>query len=484
MGEYRLDSLGWFQFERLCQTLLSVPHGLAIETWGGSKDLGRDAYAPGPLRFPDPAVPQDGPFVFQAKFVEDAAALGEKAVTRLKGTVKTEATKLAEAITDDDVDVGEPAHYVLMTNVRVGASTKKDVVAELVKALPDTTVHLVDERGLETMITGSPAVRLSFPQILSLRDLSGLIEDVVNRDLANRAEVLLRQAEELAQVFAPTQAHFRAIDVLVKHHFAVLAGPPEMGKTAIAKMVALAQASVGWDVVSCRGSADFDRAFEASRRQVFIADDAFGSTEYRPNAAQDWEAALPEVIARLDKDHWLIWTSRSEPLRRGLDAIDLRDRAAEFPDPAKVLVRADRLTVQEKSVMLYRHAKAAGLPQQGREIVRQCAARIVNHDHFTPLRCSRFVRDRLPALLDLPEDERDLDVAIAQELSEPTEHMKKSFGALDDDQKKLLVSLLDVSGDLTETAVSEAFGRFAGPDVNVTAVDVADSVDEHFISRS
>ena len=60
MGEYRLDLLGWFQFERLCQTLLTVPYGLAIEAWGGSHGLGRDAYTEDSLRLPDPKVDESG----------------------------------------------------------------------------------------------------------------------------------------------------------------------------------------------------------------------------------------------------------------------------------------------------------------------------------------------------------------------------------------------------------------------------------------
>jgi hypothetical protein len=47
MTDYRLDDLGWYEFERLCQALLKAAYGTAIEAWGGSGDLGRDAYAAG-----------------------------------------------------------------------------------------------------------------------------------------------------------------------------------------------------------------------------------------------------------------------------------------------------------------------------------------------------------------------------------------------------------------------------------------------------
>ncbi len=39
---YRLDELGWHQFENLCQSLLKAKFADAIESWGGSLDIGRD----------------------------------------------------------------------------------------------------------------------------------------------------------------------------------------------------------------------------------------------------------------------------------------------------------------------------------------------------------------------------------------------------------------------------------------------------------
>src|ERR1035441_10325739 len=53
MVRYRLDDLGWFQFESMVQSLLKAEFGVGVESWGGTNDFGRDAYCPGPLRFPD-----------------------------------------------------------------------------------------------------------------------------------------------------------------------------------------------------------------------------------------------------------------------------------------------------------------------------------------------------------------------------------------------------------------------------------------------
>jgi len=463
---------------------LTLPYGLAIETWGGSRDLGRDAYTEGALRFPDPMVETAGPFLFQAKFVDDAAMLGKRAVTRLKSALAEEAKKLRNLQSDPNREWIPPRHYALMTNVHIGPTRRDELISVIKKGLPDTVrVHLLHEPQLEVMINGAPGVRLSFPQILGLRDLSKLLENVVNRDVANRTQALLTDAQELAAVFVPTRAHYRAVDTVSRHHFVVLTGPPEMGKTAIAKMLALAQATEGWDVVNCRGPVDFDRAFKQEESQIFVADDAFGSTEYRPQVAEEWAVALPEILQRVDGSHWLVWTSRSAPLKEGLQSLHLQDRAERFPEPGKVLVDASELTVTEKAMMLYRHAKAHQLSDEARAMVRAQAEAIVMHPHFTPLRVRRFVRQRLDKLAADPYDRDAVERAIEEELAEPTDSMDKSFAALEQVSKDLLVSCLDVRGELTLSAISDAYHRLRHGEEELAPGIVARRLEEHFLRR-
>jgi len=52
MIRYRLDDLGWYQFEWLVQAVLKDHLGIGIESWGGHGDHGRDAWCMDPLHFP------------------------------------------------------------------------------------------------------------------------------------------------------------------------------------------------------------------------------------------------------------------------------------------------------------------------------------------------------------------------------------------------------------------------------------------------
>lgn len=476
MGEYRLDQLGWYQFERLCQTLLVSSLGLEVEAWGGSGDFGRDAYSPWSLRFPDPVRDQDGPFIFQAKFVDGAQQLGRKAITRLRAAIKAEALRIEERLADERWE--DPTHYALLTNVTLDPSEHAGLLKPIAGLLPATRLHLLAERQIEVMLTASASVRLSFPQLLSIRDLKGLLADVLNRDLSVRSRTLLKDAADLAEVFVPARPWYKALDVLTRHHFVVLTGPPEMGKTAIAQMVALAQAAEGWDVVACRSPNDVERAHVADHRQIFVADDAFGSTEYRAQSADEWGQAMPEMLALIDAHHWLVWTSRSQPLVEALDRVTFGGRAANFPAPARVTVDATRLEPRDKALMLYRHAKAAGLSAEAKQLIRSQALGIVSSPHFTPLRVRRFVSERCESLVGKSSDL--IGDAVRAELETPTDGMIKSLTALDDDHRRLLHSMLDIEGDADVRAVESAFARH-NPEAKVSAREALRRLEEHFL---
>src|SRR5438128_10725238 len=94
MLRYRLDHLGWFQFEWLCQSLLKAEYGVAIQSWGGHSDWGRDAYCEEDLEFPVKGRYQHGPFVFQAKFVSGANAAGARPEAPLLHAVRAECNRI------------------------------------------------------------------------------------------------------------------------------------------------------------------------------------------------------------------------------------------------------------------------------------------------------------------------------------------------------------------------------------------------------
>jgi hypothetical protein len=483
MSEYRLDDLGWYQFERLCQTLLKTFYGASVEAWGGtSSDLGRDAYSPGRLRYPDPKAVEDGPFVFQVKHVAEANAAGAHPEPALLNAVQKERRRIEDRLEEGSWDT--PRFYTLLTNVALTADMRGQIAAAFAEALPDTVVLTQDAVDIGAMLDAQPAIRSSYPQVLGLRDLEALIRNAVAADVVTRSTLSLDSATELSEVFVATAPYHRALGVVGQHGFVVLTGPPEMGKTAIARIIALEKHTEGWEAYECRSSSDVLGAYSRERSQVFVADDAFGSTEYRPDLASEWAADLDRLLGVMDSNHWLLCTSRPGPLREGLSRLHLQGSARGFPAPGEVHVDTQKLSIAEKAQMLYRHTKAAGISRDLIDVVKLQATRIIHNEHFTPLRIARLVREQLPMFANASSEDRDelVRAAIVSGLEQPTTEMRTSLAALSEEHRALLFALLGAwttptALDSLEYRVVEYLGH-----PMVTAIGpLAELIDEHFI---
>ena len=251
-----------------------------------------------------------------------------------------------------------------------------------------------------------------------------------------------------------------------------------MGKTAIARMLALAQMTAGWEVHECVRPEQLWAAFDPRAAQVFVADDAFGSTEYRPDAAERWAREMERILRALDDRHWLIWTSRPAPLRAGLGRVH-RERGAErFPAPAEVLVDASQLDPAEKTLILFRHAKAADLPYAAKVAIRRQGAGIVGHPHFTPERIRRFVA----TIRRLAPEGREVRKIVENELTHATEAMATSFAALTPELRDLLIAMLDSPpGPITERELTAALRRHHDGPLSRAPAELVDRLTDHFV---
>ena len=372
-----------------------------------------------------------------------------------------------------------PTSLLVLTNA--GQDPLDDaVVAQVLTGLVEReniAVARTDE--ISTELEARPSLRRSVPAVLGLGPVESLIDEAVR----SRSTCDLDMAAEVARVFVATAPYMRALDVLERHSFSVLTGPPEMGKTAIARMIGLAQLTAGWQVHECAHPDDVFRAYEREREQVFIADDAFGSTEYSPDSAERWARELDRILARMDERHWLLWTSRPAPLRAGLRRVH-RERGLErFPQPGDVLVDASYLATWEKALILFRHAKAAHLAEPVVGFVKTEGVRVVGHPYFTPERIRRFVADTLPNV-DVAR-RSDADALVDAALREPTRAMTASLRALGAEHRDLLVAMLDAHGaSINQRELAAAVRRHHDGGLSRPPAELFDRLADHFLKVS
>ena len=462
---YRLDELGWLQFERLCELVLEREAGLADLTWKGHGDWGRVALADGDVVLAHPHVRMRGLVAVAVVWVRGGMSPAHRLSLLFSGVLAVPS------------ELGFWFERVLVLTNIDGQEAERGLALRF----PDVKRFVVlGTRELGASIDRHPELRAAMPSVLGLRDLEPLI---AARD-RERSTLDVAAAQELARVFWPTRAYERARAALGRHRFVVLTGPPEMGKTAIARMLALAQLTDGWEAYECTSPAQVWRQFDPERRQVFIADDAFGSTEYRADAAELWACELGRILGALDDRHWLIWTSRPAPLKAGLRRVQREKGSEHFPAPGEVLVDAGGLDLAEKTLILFRHAKRRNAGAEACRLLRSAGVSIVEHPHFTPERIRRFVAERLDELpsSSVGDDERRVLRLVEHELAQPTEAMRNSFRALGDEHREMLIALLDApAGLIDERHLAATFRRHHTGGLSRPPGELIDRLTDHFL---
>ena len=333
---------------------------------------------------------------------------------------------------DDEVD-----NYILITDVPLTSDTRDDLIQVARLAGLAGRFHVIDGGEVCEFLTLHPEIRRSYPQLLGLADL----HHIINSELYARSQAYLEQWQPRLAVFVQTAAYVKALATLRQHHFLVLDGPPETGKTMIAAAIALLHATDGYEVIDLRGPGEVFVALPMHDRQIFIADDAIGSINLTPALADAWSRDLPGVLRKLDANHLLVWTARHYILEEALAESRLGENVGDFPGTREVLVEVGELTAQQKAEMLYNHAKLAKLPTKSKKLIRDHFRAIINHANFTPERVRQLCEDVLQT------DKADSWAAISKFMNNPSERWRKAFDGLSVSEQALLTALLDFDDD-------------------------------------
>ncbi|MEA2431707.1 MAG: hypothetical protein QOI19_2180, partial [Thermoleophilaceae bacterium] len=451
---YRLDELGWLQFQELCAAAVELDTGVGEEAWSGAADRHRAAVLP-----KSPFVDLPPPVLVSVVWLRPRVSAASRQSV-LHGSLDGVRRRVQDR---------SAASVLLMTNAR--DSLDRDMIS----ATLGDQVALVGPAELSALLDANASLRRRMPATLGTTSLDRLIRG----EPATASSFDRGAAERLAPLFVATRPYRSAIASLEQNAFVVLTGPPEVGKTAIAQMLALVQLTDGWEAHDCLHPDELFSRYRRDAAQFFIADDAFGSTEYRPDAAERWARELDRVLARMDKRHWLVWTSRPAPLAAGLRRVH-RERGLErFPDPGSVQIDASRLTVEEKTLILFRHVRAAQLKRDRREYVKSVGEQVVAHSYFTPERIRRFA-----IAMQAPRGNfarRSVDGA----LRDPTEAMRSSLAALESEHRDLLVALLDApAGWVSERDLTRALRRHHPGGLTRAPHELIDRLADHFLRVS
>ena len=397
-----LEELGWLQFERLCELVLEADAGVDPTRWEGSADQSREVVCEDELRL-------------------DGRTLAPPVLIRCQWCTRRS---------------GRFAAFPWF----------KSVVTFTNRPAPGDMVY--GEEELRDAIRRLPALRMKLPSILSL-DAAPPDPDALARSTFD-----IEATRELARVFVPTPAWSRAVAVLNAHNFLVLTGPPEMGKTAIARMLGLALLTQGWEVHETTRPEQVEERFDRSqaaavhrRRRVRLDRVPPGlrralGQQPRPDPARDRRAPLARLdlaaraAARRPAAPAPRARRRALPAARGRPGRRLRARrGGEDADPVPPRARGRTCTPEQRDAGAPARRRRSSATRTSRPSASAASSRAASPSTTSSASCaSRRRRWRPPtprssastascccAMLDSPPGpvaERDLAAALRRHADE------------------------------------------------------------------
>lgn len=291
---FDLDHLGWKSFQDLSLGIAEHVYALAVQSFSLGPDAGRDGAAAVLRGTSDAEGPAWGSIAIQCKHTSRP--------TRLTvAHVNPELPKIAAL-----VKAGQCDTYMLFTN-RPLSATVESAITKRIKGMGVTRVMVIGRETIERHLTDDKTLRGRIPRVYGLGDLSEILDERLY--LQTRA---LLFDDDIAK-FVPTAAYFKTIDALAANSFALLLGEPASGKSSILRLVAI-HAADRWESAPLWITSlnEVRTHWNANRTdQLFLLDDAFGSTNFDPERAEQWNRSVDVMRAAINRGARFLLTSRT-----------------------------------------------------------------------------------------------------------------------------------------------------------------------------
>ena len=298
--------------------------------------------------------------------------------------IQDELAKIEHLAADGLADI-----YILVTNLKLPGNVEK-TARHAIQAAGAGTARIYGPRWIDAKISENPRLRRLVPRLYGLGDLTQIMTHQAYRQARTTLEHL---APDLV-TFVPTDSYRKCAHALRECGFVLLLGEPACGKTTIANLLALSAADE-WELqtllLTC--PEDLTRLWNPDDPgQFFWVDDAFGSTQYDPGRAREWNHRLPLLKTAIGKGARAVFTSRDYIFRAAMN--DLKTSSFELFQDSRVTIQVELLTKFERQQILYNHLKCGKQSLEFRGTVKPWLAQAAATPKFLPEIARRFADPR------------------------------------------------------------------------------------------